>query len=195
MKNIDTEELISDLKTSKDYLDKLIEGVNPINGKPISPKEVIYDYKVSRQLEFLSDYIKMEIKKLEDKNSIGQNSKDDDVLSEYEITNAEKLKFEKSEVPLTMADICNKLNALRTSSKMRKLKGISAIEVLQKYGMITRENRKVKATEKGTELGIITKEIISNGQANTRVLYDSNAQQFILDKLDEIIEVNKTKRF
>jgi hypothetical protein len=195
MKNIDTEELISDLKTSKDYLDKLIEGINPVNGKPISPKEVIYDYKVSRQLEFLSDYIKMEIKNLEDKNSIGQNSKDDDVLDEFEITNVEKLKFEKSEVPLTMADICNKLNALRTSSKMRKLKGISAIEVLQKYGMITRENRKVKATEKGTALGIITKEIISNGQANTRVLYDKNAQQFILDKIDEIIEVNKTKRF
>jgi hypothetical protein len=195
MKNIDTEELISDLKTSKDYLDKLIEGINPVNGKPISPKEVIYDYKVSRQLEFLSDYIKMEIKNLEDKNSIGQNSKDDDVLDEFEITNVEKLKFEKSEVPLTMADICNKLNALRTSSKMRKLKGISAIEVLQKYGMITRENRKVKATEKGAALGIITKEIISNGQANTRVLYDKNAQQFILDKIDEIIEVNKTKRF
>ena len=58
MKKIDTEELIADLKKSKTYLDKLVEGINPVNGKPISTREVIYDYKVSRQLEFLSEYLK-----------------------------------------------------------------------------------------------------------------------------------------
>jgi outer membrane protein OmpA-like peptidoglycan-associated protein len=65
MKKYDTEGLIADLKKSKDYLDKLVEGINPVNGKPISTREVIYDYKVSRQLEFLSEYVKNEIKRLE----------------------------------------------------------------------------------------------------------------------------------
>ena len=50
MKKTNPESLIADLKKSKDYIDKLVEGVNPVNGKPISTREVIYDYKVSRQL-------------------------------------------------------------------------------------------------------------------------------------------------
>ncbi|MBR2104770.1 MAG: hypothetical protein IKQ30_01585 [Bacteroidales bacterium] len=194
MKKYDTEGLIADLKKSKDYLDKLVEGINPVNGKPISTREVIYDYKVSRQLEFLSEYVKNEIKRLEN-NEKAKKEDEDDELMEFELTDKELKKIELSEKPISLADICNMLNHLRPSSKMRKLKSISAIEVLNAFGMIDRVRRKIIPTEQGTALGIQFKEFQSNGSTLTKVLYSKDAQQFIIDHLKEITEINKTKRF
>ena len=194
MKKYDTEGLIADLKKSKDYLDKLVEGINPVNGKPISTREVIYDYKVSRQLEFLSEYIKNEIKRLEN-NEKAKKEDEDDELMEFELTDTELKKIELSEKPISLADICNMLNHLRPSSKMRKLKSISAIEVLNAFGMIDRVRKKIIPTEQGTALGIQFKEFQSNGSTLTKVLYSKDAQQFIIDHLKEITEINKTKRF
>ncbi len=194
MKKYDTEGLIADLKKSKDYLDKLVEGINPVNGKPISTREVIYDYKVSRQLEFLSEYVKNEIKRLEN-NEKAKKDDEDDELMEFELTDKELKKIELSEKPISLADICNMLNHLRPSSKMRKLKSISAIEVLNAFGMIDRVRRKIIPTEQGTALGIQFKEFQSNGSTLTKVLYSKDAQQFIIDHLKEITEINKTKRF
>lgn len=195
MKNIDPEELLKELKTTKEYIDKLIEGTNPVNGKPVSPKEVIYEYKVARQLEFLSEYLQVEIKKSEDGYLQNPKSKSDDTLEEYDISTKESQKFEFSEEPITMAEICNRLNMLRSSSHMRKLKGISAIEVLTKYGYIQRERRKVIPTEEGMSTGIMIKEFTSNGNIMTKVVYGIEAQRFIVDHLKEVMEINKTKRF
>ena len=194
MKKYDTEGLIADLKKSKDYLDKLVEGINPVNGKPISTREVIYDYKVSRQLEFLSEYVKNEIKRLEN-NEKAKKEDEDDELMEFELTDKELKKIELSEKPISLADICNMLNHLRPSSKMRKLKSISAIEVLNAFGMIDRVRRKIIPTEQGAALGIQFKEFQSNGATLTKVLYSMEAQQFVIDHLKEITEINKTKRF
>ena len=194
MKKYDTEGLIADLKKSKDYIDKLVEGINPVNGKPISTREVIYDYKVSRQLEFLSEYVKNEIKRLEN-NEKAKKEDEDDELMEFELTDTELKKIELSEKPISLADICNMLNHLRPSSKMRKLKSISAIEVLNAFGMIDRVRRKIIPTEQGTALGIQFKEFQSNGATLTKVLYSKEAQQFVIDHLKEITEINKTKRF
>ena len=194
MKKYDTEGLIADLKKSKDYLDKLVEGINPANGKPISTREVIYDYKVSRQLEFLSEYIKNEISRLES-NEKSKKEDDDDELIEFELTDNELKKIKLSEKPISLADICNMLNHLRPSSKMRKLKAISAIEVLNAFGMIDRVRRKIIPTEQGTALGIQFKEFQSNGATLTKVLYSKEAQQFVIDHLKEITEIDKTKRF
>lgn len=171
-----------------------MEGINPVNGKPISTREVIYDYKVSRQLEFLSEYIKNEIKRLEN-NEKAKKEDEDDELMEFELTDTELKKIELSEKPISLADICNMLNHLRPSSKMRKLKSISAIEVLNAFGMIDRVRRKIIPTEQGTALGIQFKEFQSNGATLTKVLYSKEAQQFVIDHLKEITEINKTKRF
>ncbi|MCQ2249548.1 MAG: hypothetical protein MJZ66_00415 [Bacteroidales bacterium] len=195
MKNLDPEELLKELKTTKDYIDKLIDGINPVTGKSISTKEVIYEYKVSRQLDFLSDYLQDEIRKCEDGYMGNPHGKTEDTLEEYDITTKESQKYEFSETPITMADICNRLNSLRQSSKMRKLKGISAIEVLTTYGYIKRERRKVIPTAEGNALGIVIKEFLSNGNIMTKVVYGMEAQRFIVDHLREVMEINKTKRF
>ena len=194
MKKTNPESLIADLKKSKDYIDKLVEGINPVNGKPISTREVIYDYKVSRQLEFISEYIQNEIKRLEN-NEKTKKDEEDDELMEFELTDNELKKIQLSEKPISLADICNMLNHLRPSSKMRKLKAISAIEVLNAFGMIDRVRRKIIPTEQGTALGIRFKEFQSNGSILTKVLYSKDAQQFVIDHLKEITEINKTKRF
>ncbi|MCR5453914.1 MAG: hypothetical protein K6F33_02885 [Bacteroidales bacterium] len=194
MKKTDTEGLIADLKKSKDYIDKLVEGVNPVNGKPISTREVIYDYKVSRQLEFLSDYLKDEINRLEDKIRVKNNDADDELM-EFELTDKELANLKLSSKPVSLADVCNMLNHLRPSSKMRKLKAISAVEELCNLGMINRVRRKITPTEEGMKLGIQFKEFQSNGATLTKVLYSKEAQQFIIDHLDEIMEINKSKRF
>ena len=194
MKKTNPESLIADLKKSKDYIDKLVEGINPVNGKPISTREVIYDYKVSRQLEFLSDYLKNEIKRLED-NEEANTADKDDALDEFDLTDKELKNVTLSDTPVSLADVCNMLNHLRPSSKMRKLKAISAIEVLNAFGLIDRVRRKIIPTDEGVKLGIQFKEFQSNGATLTKVLYSKEAQQFIIDHLKEIKEINKTKRF
>lgn len=194
MKKTDNEGLISDLKKSKDYIDKLVEGINPVNGKPISTREVIYDYKVSRRLEFLSDYLKNEINRLED-NIRANDAGTDDELVEFALSDKELQNLELSSKPVSLADVCNMLNRLRPSSTMRKLKAISAIEILCGMGLITRERRKIIPTEEGIKLGIQFKEFQSNGATLTKVLYSKEAQQFIVDHLKEISEINKSKRF
>ena len=78
---------------------------------------------------------------------------------------------------------------------MRKLKAISAVEVLWTFGLIDRIRRKIIPTEDGQKLGIQFKEFQSNGTTLTKVLYSKDAQQFIIDHLKEITEINKSKRF
>ncbi len=195
MKNLDPEELLKELKTTKDYIDKLIDGINPVSGKSISTKEVIYEYKVSRQLDFLSDYLQDEIRKYEDGYMNSPRAKAEDTLDEYDISTKDSQRFEYSDEPITMADICNRLNAIRQSSRMRKLKGISAIEVLTAYGYIQRERRKVIPTAEGNALGIMIKEFVSNGNIMTKVVYGRDAQEFIINHLREVMEINKTKRY
>lgn len=195
MKNIDPEELIKELKTTKEYIDKIIEGVNPVTGRAISTKEVVYEYKISRQLDFLSDYLQDEIRNHESGSSIGPKQKSDESLAEFDMTSKDSQKFGFSDEPITMAEICNRLNSLRTSSRMRKLKGISAIEVLTAYGYIRRERRKVIPTAEGNSLGIVIKEFVSNGNIMTKVVYGRQAQEFIITHLREVMEINKTKRF
>jgi hypothetical protein len=194
MKKTNPESLIADLKKSKDYIDKLVEGINPVNGKPISTREVIYDYKVSRQLEFLSEYIKNEINRLESSEKSKKDDEDDELI-EFELTDQELKKVEISDKPISLADICNMLNHLRPTSKMRKLKPISAIEVLNAFGLVDRVRRKIIPTEEGMNLGIQFKEFQSNGSTLTKVLYSTEAQKFIIDHLKEIAEINKSKRF
>lgn len=194
MKNIETEELIKKLKTAKEYLDKLIEGYNPVTGKAVSPKEVIFEFQVSEKLEYISQYLNDEIKKHEETIQ-SPSSPSDDTLMEYDISTKESQRYMISEEPITMAEVCNKLNNLRSSSRMRKLKGISAIEVLTAYGYINRERRKVIPTELGKQLGITIQEFTSNGNIMTRVVYGQEAQRFIVDHIKEVIEINKTKRY
>ncbi len=195
MKTTDIEDLLPELKKTQEYVEKLLEGIHPITGKQISTNEVIYDYKVAKQFEFLDGYLKSQIKKLEDTKSPKTKDFIEDNLEEFELTSKELKNATISDKPTSLADVCNMLNHLRPSSNMRKLKAISAIEVLTTHGMIERQRRKIIPTEDGQKLGIQFKEFLSNGATLTKVVYSSQAQQFIIDHLPEITEVNKTKRF
>ena len=142
----------------------------------------------------MSDYLKNEIKRLED-NEKANTADKDDALDEFDLTDKELKNATLSDTPVSLADVCNMLNHLRPSSKMRKLKAISAIEVLNAFGLIDRVRRKIIPTDEGVKLGIQFKEFHSNGATLTKVLYSKEAQQFIIDHLKEIKEINKTKRF
>ena len=101
------------------------------------------------------------------------------------------------EWPLSASQIAQRLNELVDLSAMQKLKTTSITKFLLQSGLLFEEeapsgNKNKRPTEAGWKLGISTQQRSGQNGDYTAVVYDQQAQQFILDNLDAIIAINAT---
>lgn len=97
--------------------------------------------------------------------------------------------------PLSASQIAQRLNELVDLNTMQRLKTTSITKFLLQSGLLFEEvgpsgNKNKRPTEAGRKLGISTARRVGQNGEYTSVVYDRQAQQFILDNLDAIIAVN-----
>ena len=105
--------------------------------------------------------------------------------------------FEYSNVPITATEIFNRIMVIGPQEGVKKLPKKNLTKWLISLGFLeevmVNEARVKRPTESGKEIGILQEE--RRGQYGNYfvVLYNRDAQQFIIDNLDAVIEHNKVR--
>ena len=179
---------------AKMYLDKLANGINPLTDEDVAINDVVNNVRISRCMFYVSDILRQI---LDNKGKFKVEMPD---KSPFSIT-AEQLKnYEFSDTPISVTEIARKINSLIDCYSVKELKATNISNWLVEIDMlknVTNPTGKTakRPTENGINLGITTESRFSRyGDAYTAVVYNRNAQQFILDNIDAVIHINNQKK-
>lgn len=175
------------LQRAKYYIDCLANGVNPLDGTAVPEQDVVNHVKVSRCLFYVSDILRKQIEKLEKMNQTAVKHK----LPFY-ITENEQLQYEISQTPIPASVISHRINEVMDGRGMRKVTYRAIVAWLVSTGLLEEEEtssgkcRKVP-TASGIAMGITTE--IRTGMRGEYpcVVYDENAQVFVVENLNAIM--------
>ena len=179
------------MQHAKDYLDKLAKGVDPLTGREVPENDIINNVRISRCLFYVSDVLRQVI---ENGGVIGAPPKKGE-LSPYALPYEERSRYTFDEWPRGASQIAQRLNERVDLSTMQKLKTTSITRFLLQSGLLFEEEgpsgkKNKRPTEAGWKLGISTQQRTGLNGDYIAVVYDRQAQQFILDNLDAIIAIN-----
>ena len=178
------------MKHAKSYVDKLANGINPLTDQPASDSDCINQVKISRCLFYVSDVLRRVI---ENGGNIGKSEK---IKKKTFSVSHETLKdFRLSSTPISVSEITKRINELVDGSGMAHLKPASINTFLMECKFLvqleTGDGRKTKIpTEQGNMIGISAEERFSQAGSYHVTVYNTDAQKFILDNIDAIIEIN-----
>ena len=166
---------------AKSFIDKLANGVNPIDGTAIKEDDIVNNIRISRCLFYVSEVLQRVI----DEDATKK------VIVEESVTKVED--FVVSPTPLTAAELARRI---KKSSANIKVSGSSigrwlhSIDLIYDVEIVPGKVAKVP-TARGKEFGIIVETRHSEHGVNIKYLLDENAQQFVFDNIEAVIECRK----
>ena len=174
------------MQRAKMYIDKMANGINPIDDAPAADSDMINNVRLSRCLFYVSDVLRQVI---DNNGVIGKvkSSKKAFFLSADSINN-----FSFSKTPISVSEITKRLNDLADLEVCHKLKHSAITNWLISIGALEirelADGRNTKRpTEQGKELGISSEKRTSMNGEYVVVVYSRDAQQFILDNIEAIV--------
>lgn len=183
------------LKRAKMYIDKLADGINPLDDTRVGENDVVNQVRIVRCLNYVSDVLSQVIGKSEKPRKSGIRERDKEIFT---ITREQLDRFRYSNAPVTISEIVNRLSELVDRDRMKRFSSPTITGWLLESGLLyNRINEKGNThrlpTEAGKEIGIITE--LRQGQQGPycAVLYSREAQQFILDNFEAILAYRDRK--
>lgn len=182
------------IEYAKSFIDKLANGINPLDDSPIPDNDIANNVRLSRCFFYVSDILRQVVENggVHPVKTAKQHKK------EFALTDEERGKIQISEIPVAVSEISNHLNALIDLETTKK---ISATTInnwllnLQLLEVVAQPNGKTRKlpTEHGKELGIFAEERTGQYGTYITVLFSSAAQQFIYDNIEAIIDSKNEK--
>ncbi|MGN1130745.1 MAG: hypothetical protein ACI4Q8_05275 [Ruminococcus sp.] len=173
------------------YLEKLANGINPLDGTEVSENDIVNNVRISRCMFYVSDILKQIV---DNKGKFKVEMPD---RVPFSVSSEQLLHFQFSDTPLSISEITRRINALIDTIYVKELKLGSIAEWLVSINMLSNitVNNKTRRipTEAGKNLGITTEERMGQYGHYEAVLYNRNAQQFIIDNIDAVINMNNEK--
>lgn len=174
------------------YLEKLANGINPLTDTETAESDIINNVRISRCLFYTSGILKQIV---ENKGKFKANMPE---RVEFIITSEQITKFEFSDHGLSITEITKRINSLIDTIYVKELKSKAITEWLVEVGMlnniIVNSKARKRPTSAGQNLGITTEERVNQyGTTYQGVFYNLNAQHFIIDNINAIIEMNRQK--
>lgn len=174
---------------AKGYLDKLANGVNPLTDEMLPETDVVNQVRISRCLFYVSDVLRQVIERG------GLKKAPKAAMTPFALTAEQLARFQPSEQPTFISALAERLNALIEDEHMKRLHYRSIALFLEREGFLiqgTSGQGKMQRipTDQGKALGITTEERTSQRGTYTAVLYDLNAQRYILAHMEEIAQIN-----
>jgi len=171
---------------AKSFIDKLANGINPIDDQPVAEYDVVNNVRLTRCFFFVSDILRQVIE------NGGTTTPKKKTKSSFSITREQLARYSFSETPISVSEIVKKINALIDRDQMKQLTyrqingwllSIDALVVQTTYSGRSQK----RPTEKGRQIGItLDTRNGMNGEYQV-VVYNKEAQIFILDNIDAII--------
>lgn len=175
------------MQRAKTYMDKLANGINPLDDTTLSENDIVNNVRISRCLFYVSDVLRQVIE------NGGNISKKKTPKENFNISFEDVQKFSFSNTPIPVSEIAKRINEINPNDNMKKISyrhitdWLIGIEMLY---LVTKPDGKTvkRPTENGNQLGITTELRHGMNGNYTVVLYDRNAQQFIIDNMDAVID-------
>ena len=174
------------IERAKMYMDKLANGINPIDDSVVPDEDIINNVRLSRCFFFVSDVLRQIIE-----HGGIENEKKAKKLP-LEIPYEKRNRFAFSENPIPASEIAKRVNALAENDHMKKLTYSGILTWLSEIGMMewssTLDGKRTKRPTKiGKENGISVEDRTSSNGPYQVVVYNNAAQHFIIDNLDAIL--------
>ena len=172
---------------AKMYIDKLANGINPLDDTPVAENDVVNNVRISRCLFFVSDTLR---KVLENGGiSTYQRVR----KTEFNITAEELEKIELSDKPIPVSEIAKRINAVTDTERSKKFSHRMVTTWLVEIGMLNgiedvTGKKSKRPTAEGNELGISVEERMGQNGPYQVVIYNKSAQKFIVDNVFAILE-------
>lgn len=176
------------IEYTKSFLDKLANGIDPIENKPIPEADLLNNIRVSRCMFYVSDILRQII----ENGGITPAKKTKVKKAPFSITPEQLEKYEYSDIPLSLSEIAGCIKELVDYENMKTLSYKDLASWLINVGMLYEKEdsdckMKKHPTDAGESLGIY-EELRHNAYNDYKVVvYDKDAQKFIIDNIYSII--------
>ena len=175
---------------AKMYIDKMANGINPLNGERVGDDDLINNVRISRCLFYVSGMLDKTIASAEKAYAKAQPKAD------FTINLALLENFAYSDSPICLSTFVNGINQLANVRDMKKLTYNSLAawlvlnNVLEDY-IVDGKVRK-RPSEYGNTLGVSVIERTSQGgKPYLAIVYDKCAQEFIIKNFDKFLKNEK----
>ena len=178
-------------EAEKTFIDKLANGINPLDDTPIPDDDIVNNVRLSRCFFYVSGVLEKAMER-EKRNA---SKKSNFEKAPFSVTDEQLAGYEFGNYPLSVTAFCRRINELPGNLKTLKMERLPSRKITQfltNIGMIEWklwENGKMKRfpTEAGKEIGLELKIWESYGRKSPVIYYSDQAQRFILDNLDAVI--------
>ena len=180
------------LERAKMYLEKLANGINPIDGSVIPDGDIVNHVRISRCFFYVSDVLRQVIE------NGGVTAQERDRKAPFSLTLGQREAFEFSAIPIPISEIAKRINALSPNENMATLPYSAIRDWLMSLGMLDyaldgNGKKAVRPTPQGESIGIGLEARNGPNGPYFVVVYSLAAQHFILDNLDAIIDYSSAK--
>ena len=177
---------------AKSFIDKLANGINPLDDTPIPDDDIANNVRLSRCFFYVSDILRQ----VYENGGVTKPKRAPKIP--FAVTLEQLEKFEYSAEPIAVSEIAKRIYAMADNENMEKVSYRQINQWLLNIGMLYLHDfggkKPVKRpTEEGNQIGIIVETRMGRYGEYQVVLYNEDAQRFILDNL-EAIAVTEAKR-
>ena len=180
---------------AKSFIDKLANGINPVDDTPIPEGDIANNVRLSRCFFYVSDILRQVI----ENGGTVANQSAKVRKQEFSLTSSERARLLVSEKAVTVTEIANYLNGHINQEVTKKITGASINDWLMSIGLLEivklqNGKQRKQPTVQGNEMGIFVDE--RNGQFGQYyvVLFTSEAQQLIYDNIEAIVSFKQAKK-
>lgn len=185
---------------AKSFIDKLANGINPLDDMPIPDDDIVNNVRLSRCFFYVSLILQKEIDL--ERRRMPKEKKGEHLP--FSITQEQLNNFIYSSAPISATAVARKINWLVRDtvgeSKIERLSYKKITQWLLNIGMIEYrewENGKMKRfpTEEGEKIGLVLSDWDNYGRRSPVIYYTEAAQRFIIDNIEAVIatEVKRGK--
>lgn len=178
---------IEKIAYAKVYIDKLANGINPLDDTPVSEEDVVNNVRLTRCFFFVSDILRQVV---ENGGVKPIKKRKDDGRLPFSIT-LDQLSQYRYEQALSVTQMAREINSLIDINRYVGLTYKQIAEFLVNAGVLESvtdpSGRTTKRpTELGRSIGVYTESRHSPKGDYEVVEYSPQAQKFILDNIDSI---------
>ena len=180
------------MQRAKMYLDLLARGTDPITGRPLPADCGLDNARLARCFSYVSGVLD---KVIANGGVVGAPVR----YVPFDLPPQRRANVVLSREPVTVTQWIDALHRAAENPEMKKLRAVAVSEWLVSQGLMVKqtspEGRTQRVpTEQGRRLGISTKTRQSRDGEYLAVFYDLNAQRFLMDNLDTIIDRDRNTK-
>lgn len=171
---------------AKQCIDSLVEGLNPFTGQPLPAEDIVNDVRVSRSLFFVSLLLQEQLQ-----GTTGEKQP-------FRLSSAERKRIVFSPQPIPVSELARRMNDVIDTQNCKKMGYRQITDWLIEVGMLRIMKNSVgsqcrRPTTSGEKLGISVESRVGQYGPYQVVLYNENAQHFIIDHVDSVMAFARSK--